>query len=131
MSTTGYAGIISTSPDDATYTAMTGGKSIDSPMTADSLDTSYIGGSQWKTTQQGLKSTSWSIEADLIVETAQTTLRTAFNSGATVYVKYLTDGLVGWKQAVKVMSFEPSASVDGLVSVTYNLESQGAPTFIT
>lgn len=128
--TAAYTGALSVSTDDSTYNAVTGGKSVGAPFQADSLDTSYIGGGQWKTTIQGLKSAQWSIEADLVTETAQTALRTAFTSGATVYVKHLWDGTNGWKQAVKVMSFDVGASVDGLVTVTYNLESQAAPTFL-
>jgi predicted secreted protein len=41
-------------------------------------------------------------------------------------VQFLPDGTTGFKQAVKVSSFEMSASVDGLVEVSIELEGNGA-----
>ena len=83
MSTAGYTGVISISTDDSTYNAINGIKSIDTPFSADELDTTAIGGSQWRNSIQGLKSMDISMDGDYLPsDTAQTAIRSAFTSGA-------------------------------------------------
>ena len=131
MSTAGYTGAISISTDDSTYNAINGIKSIDAPFSADELDTTAIGGSQWRNSIQGLKSMDISMDGDYLAsDTAQTAIRSAFTSGATIYLKWLIDGTNGFKIACKCFEYTPGGAVEDLASVSFSLKSQAAPTFL-
>lgn len=127
----GYNIVLQTSPDDSTYTDIAGIKNFSAPQVADSLDTTAFNATQWREKIQGLKNCDGSMDGDWIYnDTAQNTLATAYGDGSTAYIKVLFDGTHGFKVPVKVMSYERSPAIDGIVPVTFAFESTGAPTTI-
>jgi predicted secreted protein len=131
MAEASYLGVISISTDDSTYTVLAC-TSFSAPFTADKLDTTQMSaGGQWKTSIQGLKEAVGTVDALYSAsETAQVAIRTAFASGATIYVKQLFNGTNGFKQAVKVMNCEVPNAVADLVTFKAEFASQAAPTFL-
>ncbi len=131
MANAGYSTVVSLSSDDVSYSIFDGIKNFSGALAADELDTTDFADTQWRTRIQGLKSGDFSLEGDYEPsDTAQTLIRTACTSGATVYLKVLFDGTNGYKVAVKVMSYEPGAAVDGLATVSASFLSNAAPTFL-
>jgi predicted secreted protein len=131
MATGGYSAVLSFSTDDSTYNAFDGITSFSGPLVAEELDTTDFADTQWRTSIQGLKSIAFSIEGDYEPsDTAQSALRTAFTSGATVYIKILFDGTNGYKCACKVYSWNAQPVVDAKTSFSAELKSVAAPTFL-
>ena len=129
--TAGYSTVVSFSTDDITYNAFTNIKSVSGlALTAADLDTTSFGTGQWKTRIQGLKEMMPKLDGQWEIATAQTAARTAFTSGATVYLKVLFDGTNGFKIACIVESYEIGSAVDGLVTFSLSLASNGSPTFL-
>lgn len=127
----GFQTVPSFSTDDISYTAFTNIKSVSGLVfTADDLDTTSFGDGQWKTRIQGLKEMMPKLEGQWEIATAQTAARAAFTSGATVYLKVLYDGTNGFKIPCIVESYEVGSAVDGLVTFSLSLASNGAPTFL-
>ena len=73
---------------------------------------------------QGLKDVSYSVSGfyDSADTNGQTVIKTALINDSALYVQFLPDGTNGWKQAVKVSSFEISGSVDGVVEFSVEFE---------
>ena len=56
----------------------------------------------------------------------QVRIRNAWLNDTALWIKFLPDGSTGFKQAVKVASFEISGSADGAVELSVDLEGDGA-----
>jgi predicted secreted protein len=128
--TAGYATDLFISTDGSTWSALGGIKNYTRSRSADELDTTAFGGSQYRTSSQGLKRDSWSLDGDYISETAQNAIRTAYESGAAIYIKCLFDGTNGASQQVRVFNCEDGAAVDGLSTFTCTLQSQADATAV-
>jgi len=125
-----YNTVVSISTDDVTYHNITDIKSFAGPLTAADLDVTSFGDGQWKRRIQGLKEIMIKLDGQWDTATAQVDIRDAFDSGDDVYVKVLFDGTNGYKVACMVTDYEAAAAVDGLVTFTASLASNGAPTFL-
>lgn len=76
----------------------------------------------------GLKDCTYSLGGfyDPTDTTGQVRIRNAWLNDTALYVAFLPDGSTGFKQEVKVSNFEISASADGAVEVSIDLEGSGA-----
>lgn len=81
---------------------------------------------------QGLVDSSYSLSGfyDPTDTTGQVLIRNALLNDTQVYVQFLADGTNGFQQEVKVATFEISATVDGVVNISIDLEGTGAITSI-
>ena len=129
--TAGYSTVVQYSADDVSYASISGIKSASGPFDADELDSSAFLTGQWRTRIQGLKSMDIKLDGFWDTSTEQAALRSAFTSGADIYLKVKWDGTIGFKVKCKVFSFEVSPAVDTLVPITFDLMSVEAPTFVS
>lgn len=92
-----------------------------------SLDTTNYKGSENRTRMLGLKDVNGNLGGDLLLsDSVQGILRSAHESGDTVYVTDLPDGTNGYTYPVLVESIEESGGVDDLISATFNIVGNGA-----
>lgn len=101
------------------------------PSEADNQDISTFG-SDFVRRLQGLKDASYSLggfynptDAD-----GQMAIRSAWADDTPLHVRFLPDGATGFQQEVKVSSFEVSASADGVVELSIDLEGHDAVTLV-
>lgn len=86
----------------------------------------------WKKQLQGLKSGKLSLSGFYKgIDTGQVALYNAWANGSNVSVTYLPDGINGWTFDYKVSSMNMGAAVAGEVSVSYELESDGAVSVVS
>lgn len=126
----GYSGVIKVNSTNDYSTATTVNKvvSVSPSISADQLDTSYIGGGQYKTSIQGMKELSVSIDLNHdTADTGQETLRSRQADGVLFYLWVLPNGSAGFRYALR--SFEESLSVatSELNSGSMTFQGQGAP----
>jgi predicted secreted protein len=128
MALPGKNATIWASSDDSVYYEIDGIKSVDFGRNADLLDTTdFKDTTGFKTRIQGLRDGTFDLSGDYeSADTAQTTIQTVFNSGASIYIKYLPDGTNGWKAECKVESIDVSATVDGLIETSITCQFTGA-----
>lgn len=95
-------------------------------MEGDNQDISTFG-SDYIKRLQGLKDASYSLSGfyDPTDTNGQVAIRSAFLDDSTLFVRFLPDGSTGFQQEVKVSSFEVSASADGVIEVSIDLEGTG------
>lgn len=95
---------------------------------ADLLDTTdFEDTSNFRTRIQGLKDANFSISGDYVAgDTAQTAVRTAYNNGTTVFVRWLPDGTNGFELECHVESESLSGSVDGKAEFSWTLQGTGS-----
>jgi len=76
----------------------------------------------------GLKDCTYSIGGfyDPTDTTGQVRIRNAWLNDTALFVAFLPDGSTGFKQEVKVSNFEISASADGAVELSIDVEGTGA-----
>lgn len=81
---------------------------------------------------QGLKDASYSLSGFYKPDdtTGQAIIRSSLINDTPLFVQFLPDGTTGFKQEVKVSSFEVSAGVDGTVEVSIELEGTDAVTLV-
>jgi predicted secreted protein len=81
-------------------------------------------GTNWIKRIQGLKDASYSLSGfyDPTDTNGQVRIFSAWLNDTALFVKFLADGTNGFKQEVKVSSFEMSSAVDGVVEVSIELE---------
>lgn len=123
--------VISISTNDSTYNPVA--QLNDGSMTIDGDNQDItVFGQTFITRLQGLKDTSYSLSGfrDTSDTNGQNVILTALLNGSALYVKFLYDGTNGFKQPVVVSSFEVSASVDGVVELSIDLEGNGPVTAI-
>ena len=113
------------------YNTVLGMKDASMSMKGDNQDISTFGTDYIKRLQ-GLKDVTYSLSGfvDLTDTTGQTIIRTALTGDTALFFKFLPDGTNGWKQEVKVASFDMSAAVDGVVELSIELEGSDAITVI-
>lgn len=126
----GYSGLIKVGSTTTYGDATTVNKvvSVSSSVSADQLDTSYIGGGQYKSSIQGMKDLSVSIELNLdTADTGQETLRSRQSDGALFYLWILPNGTAGFRYPLR--SFEESTAVAtaDLNTSSMTFQGQGAP----
>lgn len=90
-------------------------------------------GSDWIKRIQGLKDATYSLSGFYNGgdTNGQKALRDAWLGDDPIFVQFLPDGTTGFKQAVKVSSYEVSASVDGVQEVSIELEGDGPISSVT
>lgn len=89
-------------------------------------------GSDFVKRLQGLKDGSYSLggfyeQGDT---TGQVAIRAALLNDTRLWVNFLPDGATGFRQEVKVATFETTAAADGMVEVSIDLEGTDAITLI-
>jgi hypothetical protein len=121
-------------------TGVTGTDKIDGILSADvtrSADyeetTDTKDGTGYKSRAQTLKDTSISMSGQFeAADTIQAILRTAYSSGADVYVTHYTDpsqsaGSKGFRYVMKVTNYKASTPVGGIGTFSCDLVGNGAP----
>lgn len=85
-------------------------------------------GTSYRSRIQGLKDVTYALSGfwTSTDTNGQTAIRSAWTNDSALFVTFLPDGSTGWKQEIKVAGIEIGATVDGEISVTYNLEGTGA-----
>lgn len=80
----------------------------------------------------GLKDVSYSVSGffDIADTTGQLAVRAAMLADSDIYVQFLPNGTVGWKQTVKPSSFEVGSVVDGVSELSIELEGTGTITAV-
>ena len=119
------------SVDDVTYYDLGSTNDATHGITADLQDVTVFG-SDWLTKMQALKDSTYSLSGfyDNADTNGQIAVRAACIADTALYVKVEYDGTNGYKQEVKVASFEFSASVDGIGEFSIELEGTGAVTAV-
>lgn len=104
-----------------------GAKDFSFSTSRDVLDTTNFKGGDTKTKLLGLKDGSGSIGGDWKpTDAIQTILRAAHDSGATVYVTDLPDGVNGFTYPVLVEKVDSGGAVGDLVPATFGITQNGA-----
>jgi len=82
---------------------------------------------------QGLKDVKYSVSGFAKTDdtNGQTIIQTAWLNGTDLYVQFLYNGTIGFKQKVVVASIEISASVDGMVEYSAEFEGAGDMSLVT
>lgn len=130
MALKGKSVVVQVSTDDVTYSTVAEINDVDTPFEADNIDTTTFGDSYIERIQ-GLKDASWSMSGfyDPTDTNGQVAIRSAWAGDTSLYAKVSYDGgSTTFKQQVKVASFGISASVDGAVEVSIDLEGTGTVT---
>lgn len=100
------------------------------PTESDNQDISTFG-SNYVRRLQGLKDATYSLGGFYDpTDAGQMRIRTALVEDSPLHVRFLPDGTTGFQQEVKVSSFEVSASADGVVEVSIDLDGHDAVTLV-
>lgn len=112
-------------------TAFDGIKSADFPLNVDMLDTTDFADGTFRKKIQGLQNFNVTLSGDYEpADAGYIVVRDAFVAGTTVFVRILFDGTNGFESEFQVASISPSATVEGLATVSVSLESTGALTVV-
>jgi predicted secreted protein len=106
--------------------------SLDCSFNGDKLDTTaFKNNAGYRKKMLGLKDITLTAsgDGDHTDTTGQNVIRSAFANGTDLYVKYLPDGVNGWSFKA-IPNFKENGSVDGKHEVSFDFESDGAPTVI-
>jgi predicted secreted protein len=109
-----------------TYTLVAGAKNATMTQNGQTLDVSAFGAAAVEKIL-GLRDATYSLSGNY--EGGDTNGQVAIRSAladTTLWIQFLPDGTTGFKQEVKVASFDITAAVDGIVEFTANLEGSGA-----
>jgi predicted secreted protein len=81
---------------------------------------------------QGLKDASYELSGfyNMTAGSQQDVIRDALLNDTELFVQFLPDGTTGFQQEVKVSTFEPSASADGVIEQSIELEGTDAITLV-
>lgn len=98
---------------------------------ADNQDISTFS-SEYVRRLQGLKDNTFSLGGFYNATDAdgQMAIRSAWADDTPLHVRFLPDGTTGFQQEVKVASFEVSASADGVVELSIDLDGHDAVTLV-
>jgi predicted secreted protein len=129
MTTKGKNTKIQVSTDDVTYSDVVDLNEGSASIEGDNQDITTFGDSFVKRIQ-GLKDASYSLSGfrNSGDTTGQEAILDALLNDTALFVKFLGNGTAGFKQEVKVGSFEESSSVDGVVEASMELEGSGTVT---
>lgn len=131
MALAGKNVVVEISVDDTTYYAVAELNDMTMTFDGDNIDVTEFG-DDFMNRIQGLKDGSYSLGGFYAPTdtNGQVAIRTAWLSDSPLYVKILPNGTAGFKQEVKVATFEVSAGVDGAVEVSIDLEGTGTVTAV-
>jgi predicted secreted protein len=109
-----------------------GSTSIDWNEVRELLETTAFGDSNRLRDVAGLADLTVSLSGDFEPsDTGQALLKSSRASGADVFLRFLYDGSSGYKCAFKVASFNISASFDGKLEYSCDLEANGSAGTVT
>lgn len=93
----------------------------------DNLDITSFGAS-FISRIQGLKDNSFSLSGfyDPADSNGQVAIRTALINDSDLWIQFKSDGTNGFKQKVKVATYELSAAVDGMNEISMEFEGDGS-----
>lgn len=85
-------------------------------------------GTSYRSRIQGLKDLTYTLSGfwTSTDTNGQSAIRSSWTNDSNLFLTFLPDGSTGWKQQVIVAGIDIGATVDGEISVTYNLEGNGA-----
>lgn len=114
-----------------TYNVVAGMKDASMNISGDNQDITTFG-EDYIVRLQGLKDVSYSLSGflDLTDTNGQVRLQNALLNDSALFVKFLPDGTNGWKQEVKVSSFEMNGTADGMVELSIELEGSDSITAV-
>jgi predicted secreted protein len=123
--------LVRVSTDDITYNTVAGINDASASIEGDNQDITAFS-ENYISRLQGLKDTSYSLSGyfDVADTTGQLVIRNALVTNTTLYFRFLYNGTNGYKQQVKVSSFEVSASVDGISELSIELEGTDTITIV-
>lgn len=130
-----YAGkhvVVEVSTDDTVYNVVAEINDMTGSFEADNIDVSVFG-ADFISRIQGLKDGSWSLSGFLDPNDTdgQVAVREAWLNDTDLWIRvYPTPG-EGFKQQVKVASYEVTAAVDGAVELSLELEGNGPITIVS
>jgi len=123
--------VVQVSVNDTTYNTVAEMNDMSMSFEGDNIETTVFG-NDFISRIQGLKDGSYSLSGfyDATDTNGQVVIRSAWLNDTALYVKIMPNGTAGFKQQVRVASFEVSAGVDGAVEVSVDLEGTGTITAI-
>lgn len=128
MALAGHGVVVRCADTDIAGDAIDGIKQIDWGRSADLLDTTdFADGQDRERGLVGIRDLEISLSGDYEAsDTGQARLRTNFESGAAVWVRFLPNGTAGFKAPFKVGDFKINVSFDGTVefSATLSLDAE-------
>lgn len=131
MAIAGKKARVQVSTNDSTYNNVAGIDNAQMSLGGENVDISEFG-VDWVQRLQGVKDNTFQLSGSYTPTdtNGQVVIRDAFLNDTTLYAKFLVDGVVGFKQQVKVASFEVSAQHKGKVEVNIQLEGTGPVTAV-
>jgi predicted secreted protein len=123
--------LVRVSTDDVSYNTVAGLNDASASIDGDNQDITAFTDT-YISRLQGLKDVSYSLSGyfDSADTTGQLAIRSSLVGNTTLYIRFLYNGTNGYKQQVKVSSFEVSASVDGISEVSIELEGTDVITIV-
>lgn len=105
---------------------MSGSVSMDKEM----IDVTVLA-AEWRAKLDGLKNASYELDGFYKAsDTGQAMLWTQLLGTSELWIKFLFDGVNGYKQQVRVTKINPSGDVAGAMGFKVSMESTGAPTAV-
>lgn len=131
MALKGKSVVIQASSDDTTYNTVAELNDATMSFSGDNIDITSFG-DNFINRIQGLKDNTFSLAGfyDPSDTNGQVAIRDAWLNDTAMHLQFLSDGTNGFKQEVKISSFEISAAVDGAVEVSIEAEGTGAVTAV-
>ena len=128
MALVGHAAQVRVATTDASGREVDGISSIDWGPARELLETTdFADTTGARTRLAGLKDLQVTLSGDHEAsDTGQGILRTAFDDGSSVWVRFLPNGSTGFKCECKVSDYKISASFDGKVETSFTLSGTGA-----
>lgn len=126
MALAGKSVVVAVSVDDVTYYTVAEMNDMSMSFSGDNIDVTVFG-EDFINRIQGLKDGSYSLSGfyDPTDTNGQVAVRDAWLNDTTLYARIFPNGTAGFKQEVKVSSYEVSAGVDGAVELSIELEGTG------
>lgn len=128
MALAAKATVVEASVDDLAWSVVAEINDAGPSLSADNQDVTVFG-DNWIDRIQGLKDGSWSLSGFYVSTdtNGQVRIMNAFLNNTALYIRvYPGGGTAGFKQQVKVSSFEVSNAVDGVAELSIELEGAGA-----
>jgi predicted secreted protein len=124
----GHAAAVRAATSDATGSEIDGIKSIDWGPNRELIDTTDFADTTVAHTRlAGLKDLSVTISGDYEAsDTGQGIVRTGFDDGSSVWIRFLPNGSTGFKCECKVQEFKITAGIDGTIEFSATLMGTGA-----
>lgn len=132
MALKGKDTVIQVSTDDADYNTIAELNDATMSFAGNNIDITEFG-DDFINRIQGLKDNTFSLAGFYAPEdtTGQVVIRDGWLNDEDLYVQFLHDGANGFKQQVRVSTFEVSAAVDGAQEVSIEFEGTDAVTAVS